>query len=269
MTVLALQCRACDTLDQVDPARRQPPGSWSEPGLEVPTMGNLPEAKRIRKHPAKCRKCGGTDFYPSGPCKACALAYRETHRDKLNSAAKDREKRIQDEDPELFRKSCRDREKRYRQRHPDRIRESYENHRAKKTIRARELRASKRDQYNARARAYCARHPERRDASVRKWREKHPDAARRAALKRKYGLTLEQLNSIIESQDGKCAACRDPLPAGKHRHIDHDHTTMQVRGVLCARCNQAIGMLRDSPLRAERLAAYLRKHAPKLQLVAR
>lgn len=60
---------------------------------------------------------------------------------------------------------------------------------------------------------------------------------------------------------GQCIRC------GITTHVDHDHETGQVRGLLCSRCNTAEGCLLGSPIRAERLAAYLRKHAPKLKLV--
>lgn len=86
-------------------------------------------------------------------------------------------------------------------------------------------------------------------------------------LRKKYGLTLVQLEEMIASQSGRCASCGDDLEV-KRVHVDHDHATGQVRGVLCQRCNLAEGYLRGSPLRARRLAKYLERNAPKLRLVS-
>ena len=83
---------------------------------------------------------------------------------------------------------------------------------------------------------------------------------------RLYGLTPDQMRELLASQRGCCAVCLDTLPGGNQTHVDHDHDTGQVRGILCGDCNRAEGILKGSPLRAERLAAYLRKHAPKLNL---
>lgn len=70
-----------------------------------------------------------------------------------------------------------------------------------------------------------------------------------------YGLTREQYQQMVEDQDGKCAICGDP-PGVRGLSIDHDHACCPepaqscgkcVRGLLCGRCNTAIGLLRESP----------------------
>ena len=76
---------------------------------------------------------------------------------------------------------------------------------------------------------------------------------------RKYGMTMDDFDAMLASQGGVCAIC-----GGAHRgsgarfHVDHDHKTKKVRGLLCGKCNTAIGLLNDDPDRAERAAAYLR-----------
>jgi hypothetical protein len=83
---------------------------------------------------------------------------------------------------------------------------------------------------------------------------------------RRYGLTLDTYSAMRFAQGERCAICRDPLDDAAKPAVDHDHATGAVRGILCMNCNFAIGHLKDSPLRADKLAAYLRKHAPTLKL---
>lgn len=60
-------------------------------------------------------------------------------------------------------------------------------------------------------------------------------------LKRRYGLTSADVDRLVEAQGGTCALCRE-RPA---QHVDHDHLTGRVRGVLCSCCNQGLGNFRD------------------------
>ena len=64
---------------------------------------------------------------------------------------------------------------------------------------------------------------------------------------------------LLRSQDGLCAICRS-APAV---HVDHDHATGTIRGMLCFPCNAAIGHLRDDPLVVRRAAAYLERAAKR------
>ena len=65
----------------------------------------------------------------------------------------------------------------------------------------------------------------------------------------KYGITLEDYDQILLSQNGVCAICHttDPGGPGKRFVVDHNHDTGDVRGLLCNNCNRGIGYLKDSP----------------------
>ena len=98
----------------------------------------------------------------------------------------------------------------------------------------------------------------RHDGSVR------CKASRRAQrLKNAYGVTVVEFDAIVEQQGGVCAICQR-LPMERHGQrrlfLDHDHATGAIRSVLCGSCNIALGMIRDDPALADRLAAYLRSH---------
>jgi hypothetical protein len=70
-----------------------------------------------------------------------------------------------------------------------------------------------------------------------------------------FGLTPEDLDALIASQGGVCAICRDAEP----EHIDHDHESGQIRGVLCGPCNMGLGLFKDQPVRLRAAAAYLKR----------
>jgi hypothetical protein len=82
---------------------------------------------------------------------------------------------------------------------------------------------------------------------------------RRYQLKSKYGLTVEAYDVMLAKQNGVCAICgsKNPRGPGKRLHIDHDHATGKVRGLLCHPCNRALGLVRDSPALLRKAATYL------------
>lgn len=74
------------------------------------------------------------------------------------------------------------------------------------------------------------------------------DRARHNSLRRYYGISLEYYNQILDAQGGVCLICGDPpRQRGRkfHLEVDHDHVTGQVRGLLCNKCNTALGGMRD------------------------
>ena len=62
---------------------------------------------------------------------------------------------------------------------------------------------------------------------------------------------------MLEAQNGVCAICGEARPEERTLHVDHDHETGAIRGLLCVRCNNAIGDLRDDNDLARKLADYL------------
>lgn len=64
-------------------------------------------------------------------------------------------------------------------------------------------------------------------------------SSREYALRRKYGITQDDVDRMVRAQGGRCAICRKR----KKLHVDHCHRTGKVRGMLCGTCNRAIGML--------------------------
>lgn len=89
---------------------------------------------------------------------------------------------------------------------------------------------------------------------------------KRAALKG-YGITAEQKQQILDYQEHQCPICERYLTESHVPSIDHCHVTGSVRGVLCRRCNAALGMLEDSPALVERALEYL--SMPRLQAMTK
>lgn len=61
---------------------------------------------------------------------------------------------------------------------------------------------------------------------------------------KKYGIGTAEFNAMYEHQQGRCAICnREPSYHSRHKrlHVDHDHVTGKVRGLLCHACNSGIG----------------------------
>jgi hypothetical protein len=83
---------------------------------------------------------------------------------------------------------------------------------------------------------------------------------RDSMLMRKYGITLEQFDRMLQNQHGKCAICKGPNPKATNWHVDHDHVSGQVRGLLCFACNTGIGQLQDDPNVISAALSYVRKH---------
>ena len=78
------------------------------------------------------------------------------------------------------------------------------------------------------------------------WRDDHRDYFSDRWLMLEYGLTRESWNDLFIKQNGLCAVCGDWLKFLKTAHVDHDHNTGKVRGLLCKKCNTGLGQLRDS-----------------------
>lgn len=72
-------------------------------------------------------------------------------------------------------------------------------------------------------------------------------AAKIRMLKYRYGITLEEYEAMYDNQNGKCAICKKDYQLGgsKGLFVDHDHETKEVRGLLCRKCNSAIGQLEE------------------------
>lgn len=100
----------------------------------------------------------------------------------------------------------------------------------------------------------------------KKYHQEYNKKNRDRITARRHGLTVEQYQDLITKQHGVCAVCYKPETTvhGSSKKIqplaiDHNHTTGEVRGLLCAKCNTALGLLDESCERAQALISYLER----------
>jgi len=112
---------------------------------------------------------------------------------------------------------------------------------------------AQKEKYLKQARKWAKKNPQKLIEIRKKWYSKNKDYFRNAALKSKYGITLEEYNKMCISQNNKCAICGKSetfidYKTKKNRIlvVDHNHKTGQIRGLLCNRCNIIIGRIEEN-----------------------
>lgn len=80
-------------------------------------------------------------------------------------------------------------------------------------------------------------------------------------LKHQYNLSLDNYNEMLKTQNGVCAICKgnDNGPWGT-LSVDHCHSTGNVRGLLCAKCNKGLGQFNDDTKLFNLAIEYIEKH---------
>lgn len=87
-----------------------------------------------------------------------------------------------------------------------------------------------------------------------------PLKKRERALKLRYGITLDQYNQLLEEQNHSCAVCQKHKSQFKYNlHVDHNHETGEIRGLLCYHCNHRFISRHKLPDLFIRAAEYLIK----------
>lgn len=100
-------------------------------------------------------------------------------------------------------------------------------------------------------------------------RSADPRYATDVALRTKYGIALADYEQLLEDQGGQCAICGAAEPGGRGErfHVDHDHVTDEVRGLLCHACNTGLGAFGEDIDRMTAAMAYLLSRRDVLEAV--
>lgn len=97
------------------------------------------------------------------------------------------------------------------------------------------------------------------------WQRKHPVEAanhkRNYAFLKSYGITVKEAEQLLAEQGGVCAICGELVSFSGPRaaHVDHDHISDKVRGILCFKCNVGLGSFDDDQSKLNAAIQYLRQ----------
>lgn len=123
---------------------------------------------------------------------------------------------------------------------------NYQKNKARILARNAEWRSNNRAQDRANKKAYHEKNGHR-----------FKESGRANRLRIRYGLTVNDYDDMFTSQNGQCAICL--TCSEKRLHVDHDHQTGIVRGLLCSACNRGLGDFKDDHSRLLAAVAYLKK----------
>jgi len=127
------------------------------------------------------------------------------------------------------------------------------------------------DCHRARMRQWYRDNRERAIAGVREWQQANKEhlaeyrreyrkgrtaEAREGHLRRTFGITQADYGALLVEQGGGCEIC-GKAPGEISLHVDHDHETGEIRGLLCVGCNNALGQFHDDPALLGRAIAYV------------
>jgi len=108
---------------------------------------------------------------------------------------------------------------------------------------------------------------EKVNAGYRQKRKENRQRYKGYALKKDFGISLEDYNVMFQNQSGLCAICGEKEKT-KHQSghlkdlaVDHNHVTGRIRGLLCWVCNTGIGKLKDSPELLRKAADYIERNS--------
>jgi hypothetical protein len=102
-------------------------------------------------------------------------------------------------------------------------------------------------------------YPDKRQSTG--FRPQCKDCNRNTVLKKKFGITLQQYEDMLQSQNFGCAICQLQWSRSMdiRFHVDHNHSTGTVRGILCSNCNTALGLLKENESIFHRALQYLKE----------
>ena len=106
----------------------------------------------------------------------------------------------------------------------------------------------------------------------RGYRQRRKAEDRDAQLRRTFGIMQADYEALLAKQGGGCAIC-GRKPGKISLHVDHDHETGKIRGLLCVGCNNALGQFHDDPdllgLAADYVSCDVRPFVHELELMGR
>ena len=121
---------------------------------------------------------------------------------------------------------------------------------AQKAERERKYRETNREKIRESKRKWNAANREKKKEQGRKYRAANREKGNEYNLQRQYGLTISARAALFAEQERRCLVCKDEFDFSYYRGpkapvVDHCHETGATRGILCQRCNKALGHIRS------------------------
>ena len=104
---------------------------------------------------------------------------------------------------------------------------------------------------------YYLQHKVKRSKQTRKYYRNNKTKCKELWLKGKYGLRLQDFKKLLTKQKNKCKICGTLFTETLLPHVDHNHKTGKIRGILCQFCNHGLGNFRDNSQWLRKAAKYL------------
>jgi hypothetical protein len=162
------------------------------------------------------------------------IKYRKEHKEKIKEISNKSRLKFRVENPQ----KVKDGAKKYRDAHKDQIRAYSATYRKNKT----EVIKSKHEIWYT-----LNKQQENAKAKIRRFTKK-------------YKISIEKYNELLENQNGVCAICGEKDSRGTALAVDHDHETQECRGLLCRHCNLGIGNFKNNPSNLDKASKYLQKN---------
>lgn len=97
-----------------------------------------------------------------------------------------------------------------------------------------------------------------------RWSRKSEKDRTGSYYKKRYGLTIEEVEYQLSVQNNLCATCSKPIHLEHDKEkacVDHNHETGQIRALLCNHCNRALGLVLEDTKTLENMIKYLRYYS--------
>jgi len=154
------------------------------------------------------------------------------------------------------------RQKDYYTRNKDKLsnkhREWYENNTDRISTKGKEYYKTNKDRIKKNSKEYHTKNLEKIRAQQREYTRNNKNKIRERGLMRNYNITIKEKEDMYSKQNGKCLICNKDIQLNSiGTHVDHNHKTNKVRGLLCTKCNSILGFANDNQLILSNAINYL------------
>jgi hypothetical protein len=171
---------------------------------------------------------------------------------KFMSKTDEYRKQYRKEHPELYREASKKWYRANRDKALNKAREYRQKNKKKLALAQKEWRKRRGKEFD---KEWYAKNREKELARNRKYRLENKERLENIRILRTYGITAEKLRELKEKQNGYCAICNKR----KKLYVDHCHRTNIVRGLICHKCNIAIGMVEDNTTVLDKAINYIKQ----------